>query len=310
MKIGIVGLGKIGKLRKNILEELGHEVASYDPNSELATYINIEFLIEDSDAICICTPNSFMFDIIKLCIKYNKHVFCEKPPGISYEEALKIHKLQLRKPHIKIKFGFNHRYLKNYIDIKNIIKDKNIYWIRGVYGKGTDEEYLKNWRVNKEYSGGGILIDQGIHMLDLISDIVGDIKIEHVMKDNLIYKNIDTEDNMFINMRSLSGIPISMHSSLTQWKHKFKLEISTDSGLYIIDGIKSSTKSYGDEKLISYTSWKNNFTRKSLQEYYEYNYYTLKDELEEFISGDIKIGTTKDAVRIMKLVRDIYEYKI
>lgn len=314
MNIGIIGLGKIGKIRFDILNNYSNvNVSFYDPsvgNYKDKISNSLEQLIDENEAFIVSSPNCYILDYIRKLVDKNKHIFCEKPPGISFNEALEIDGLQYHNPHLKIKFGFNHRYLKNFIALKEALKNEKIYWIRGVYGKGIEPYYFNTWRASKEQAGGGIFIDQGIHMLDLILDIVGELRIEHVMGDSF-NENLMSEDNMFVHMRSKTGIPISMHSTLSQWKHTFKLEVSTSTGIYSIDGIKSSTRSYGNEKLIKYVSYKDNFVKTNIQEFNSEDYYTMKDELEEFLSaisdGEVKIGTTKDAVRVMQLIKDIYD---
>ena len=99
------------------------------------------------------------------------HVFCEKPPARSTKELIEVKKHIENKPDIVLKYGFNHRYHYSVIEAKKLIDSGELgkmLWLRGVYGKAGGIDYHKNWRNYRKFSGGGILIDQGIHMLDLM----------------------------------------------------------------------------------------------------------------------------------------------
>ena len=135
---------------------------------------------------------------------------------------------------------------------KNIETRKlgKIIWFRGVYGKAGSIDFNKNWRNYKNFSGGGILIDQGIHMIDLIRYFAGE-NLECIHSHiSTSFWDIQSEDNAFLLLKSKSGIIASMHSSATQWKHKFLLEICFENGYINLDGILSPTRSYSPEKLI------------------------------------------------------------
>ena len=116
----------------------------------------------------ICTYIHVSSKIIIDCLKLNKKIFCEKPPAKSINEMNKIKKYL--KKNTKLMFGFNHRFHPAVIKAKNIIDNKkfgNVITVRGVYGKSGGINFRNSWRNSKKISGGGILFDQGIHMIDL-----------------------------------------------------------------------------------------------------------------------------------------------
>ena len=175
-------------------------------------------------------------------------------PSISFKEKQKYSLREVYKncKSIKLKYGFNHRYHESVEKASDIIKSKkfgDIVNIRGVYGKSKIVNIEKGWRSERKLAGGGILLDQGIHMLDMISLFVGNIVEIKSMISNSFW-NKDVEDNAFALLRSIDGKIISIHSSATQWQHKFLLEITLDKALIILSGILSGSKSYGKEKLI------------------------------------------------------------
>ena len=121
-----------------------------------------------------------------------------------------------------------------------------ILFLRGVYGKSGGEGFEKEWRNSKELCGGGILLDQGVHMLDLFRLFCGDfVEVKSMVSTH--FWNIDVEDNVFAILRDTEGRTAMLHSSSTQWKHRFNLEIYMSEGYLSVNGILSSTRSYGDE---------------------------------------------------------------
>ena len=125
-----------------------------------------------------------------------------------------------------------------------------LLWMRGVYGKAGSLDFKENWRSYKKYSGGGILMDQGIHMLDLFRYFSRDefkCIASHV---DTMYWDIESEDNAFVLLKSDSGIISSLHSTANQWRHKFLLEMTFENGYINLDGILSETGSYAPETLI------------------------------------------------------------
>ena len=178
IKIGIAGYGKIGQLRANILNERDDVIITgvFDPikpkRLKSGTFYESfdELLNSDLDAIFICGYNTVLAEYTAKSLNKGLHVFCEKPPAMKTEDLEKVFDA-LKSSGKVLKYGFNHRYHYSVMEAKKIIDSGRmgrLLWIRGVYGKAGSIDYDKNWRNYKKYSGGGILIDQGIHMLDLI----------------------------------------------------------------------------------------------------------------------------------------------
>ncbi len=189
-----------------------------------------------------------------------------------------------------------------------------LLWLRGVYGKAGGIQFENNWRSDKTKAGGGILLDQGIHMLDLLRYFVGDFS-EIKSMVNTSFWNIPVEDNAFALLRTPAGQIATIHSSSTQWKHKFSLEMSFEDGYINLEGILSSTRSYGDEILT--------FARKQFEDTAfafgkpreETIYFDQDDswriEVEEFFSAirdnePVKNGTVEDALKVMELIENVY----
>ena len=154
-------------------------------------------------------------------------------------------------PSVKLKYGFNHRYHDSISDAKKIIESKkfgSIINFRGVYGKSMIIPFTGEWRSKRSDAGGGILLDQGIHMLDMLLFFSSKFdKVYSFISNN--YWNHNVEDNAYIMMQDKKGRVAMLHSSATEWEHKFRLEITLEKALIELSGILSSSKSYGEEKL-------------------------------------------------------------
>jgi len=195
-----------------------------------------------------------------------------------------------------------------------MVMEGKILWMRGVYGKGGGSRYDQVWRNKKELSGGGILIDQGIHMVDLFRLFCGEF---HEVKSFIgqSYWPVEVEDNAFIMLRNQKKQVATLHSSATQWQYKFLLEICLEKGYIIISGILSSTMNYGTEtlKIARCVYDEEGYPLPNPEE--TINYYDQDNswmrELEEFVSCiqddiPIQVGSCQEAYKTMILIEDIY----
>lgn len=326
IKIGIAGFGKIGKLRAQILSERDdvNIVGVFDPIKPRKLkhgifYKSFDALLDtDLDAIFICGYNTVLAEYTAKALNKGVHVFCEKPPAMKIED-LGIVFDALKSSTKVLKYGFNHRYHYSVMEAKKIVdsgKMGRLLWMRGIYGKAGSIDYDKNWRNYKKYSGGGILIDQGIHMLDLMRYFSGEKfnKINSLI--TTAYWNIKVEDNAFVLMQSDNNVIASMHSSATQWRHKFLLEMCFEEGYLNLDGILSTTRSYAPEKLVighrefedvTFAMGKPKETIVCFE-----NDHSWSLEIDEFINaingkGQIKEGTFQDAHDTLSLVQKVYD---
>jgi len=325
LKAVVVGYGKMGKIRVSCIEEHSNMelVAICEVNGQIHN-LDVpvcrdykELLRYQPDVVFTCTPNLYLSDIVCFFLEKKVHVFCEKPPGRSKEDVERMLDVEKTNPCVKLKFGFNHRYHQAVLDAKSII-DKGrfgkILWMRGVYGKAGGSQYEKWWRNNKEISGGGILIDQGIHMVDLFRLFCGEFD-EISSFINRLFWPVEVEDNVFALLRNKNNQVAMLHSSATQWKHKFILDIYLEKGYVIISGILSSTGTYGTETLkIAKCVYDNEGyplpNPDEIINYYEDDR-SWEMEIDEFLSSiydnvPIKIGTCIEAYKTMELIEKIY----
>jgi predicted dehydrogenase len=289
------------------------------PQEGFKVYADYKSLLDERpDIVFICTFNRFIPEIAIEAINRGIHVFSEKPAGRSLADAEAIREASLSNKKVKVKFGFNHRYHEAVIEAKAIVGSGRlgeVMWMRGVYGKAGGIHYDKNWRNNRDLSGGGILIDQGIHMLDLFRYFSGEFDEVKSFTSRAFWKQVDVEDNAFALLRNKEGLTAMLHSSATQWRHKFLLEIYLTKGYLEIDGILSSTRSYGREtlKVASCLSGQGDYPIFNPQE--SLSYYdddkSWFEEVREFIEcilndSAVYSGNVDDVVRTMELVQRIY----
>ena len=255
--IGIIGFGSLGKKRAQNLGK-GNLLAVHDNDKSQVEkkyrklFKTLNEILEDNriNLVIIATTHKYLAELTIRAIKSGKHVLVEKPGGINSKEILKIQRYSLKYKKF-VKIGFNHRYHPSIVKAEKIYKKRiigKILYIRGNYGHGGRLGYDKEWRFNKKISGGGELIDQGIHLIDLSSLFIGRFyKIQHNLK-NYFWKS-KVEDNCFLTLENSKKQVAFLQASCTEWKNKFNFEIYGQYGKIEISGLG---RSYGIEKLILY----------------------------------------------------------
>ena len=206
----------------------------------------------DLDVVFVCTPNNLIPQVAVKALNSGRHVFCEKPPGRCLADIQSFCAAELANPGCRLLFGFNHRHHPGITDAKAIIDSGalgDILTLRGVYGKGGGYDYHTSWRNDPAIGGGGILLDQGIHMLDLFRLFVGEFS-EVIGMRGITAFDVPMEDNAFVLLRTPRGQMAQLHSSATSWRHIFRLEIGCEKGYAVISGLLSKTGSYGRETLV------------------------------------------------------------
>jgi len=333
LKVGIAGFGVVGQKRFNYIREneLLQTVSVSDIRFEdsdfrtvaekviaddgIETHRHFRHLLEDDlDVIFVSLPNNLAPEATIKGLQKGCHVFCEKPPGRTVEDIVEVMKVESQKPGLKLKYGFNHRYHGSVDKAKRIIDSGEfgeVLNFRGVYGKSSIVPFSGGWRCDRSISGGGILLDQGIHMLDMLRFFHGDFQEVHSYVSNE-YWNHNVEDNAFALFKDSSGVLASINSSATQWQHRFRLEIALREGSLELSGILSGSKSYGEEKL-KIIPRKINSIMGSLHEntisYLEdRSWKTEIDEFAKLIVQDkpVENGKSSDALEVMKMVYRIY----
>ena len=166
--VGIIGYGKMGRLREAAISRKDHIEVKYiyDPNAKDVHIDKQKHSPEavinshDIDVVFICTPNFKNFPLTVMALKAGKHVFCEKPPTFTSREMDEVRNIE-QVSGKKLMYGFNHRHHASIVQMKAMVDSKqygNILWMRGRYGKSVDASFYSTWRSKKKYAGGGIFV--------------------------------------------------------------------------------------------------------------------------------------------------------
>ena len=326
LRIGIAGYGVVGKRRRDFIQlrEDTKVVAVCDRTFEnegvfadgTKFFPRYEQLLnEELDALFVCISNDMAAEVTIAGLKKGLHVFCEKPPGRDLDDIARVIECEKQNPDLKLKYGFNHRYHESIKDALHMVETGEmgkVLNLRGVYGKCQIVTFGKDhdWRTSRELAGGGILLDQGIHMVDLIRLFSGDFEEIHSFISNEFW-NHNVEDNAYALMRTADGVVAMLHSSATQWRHRFNLEITLEKGMLILSGILSGSKSYGKETLtiVRRTGDDRGDPDETLKSYDHDS--SWEDEIDDFATTilenkKIVAGTSIEAFKTMQLVYAIY----
>jgi len=321
LKVGIAGYGVVGKKRKKILDNIPgiDVVAVSDKNpknrilSKKIKFFNDykKLFKENLDILFVSLPNKYAADATIQAIRNKINVFCEKPPARNINELKKVLKEFKKKNQLKLKYGFNHRYHDSIILTKKIIESRRygqLVNLKGLYGKSKIISFAGQWRSNKSIAGGGILLDQGIHLLDIMRFFCGEFKeIKSLVNNN--YWKYKVEDNAYVIMRSHKNVVAMVHSTATQWQHQFRIEITLEKALINLSGILSGSKTYGNERIEIQPKFLKNKNNKIIKFQKDFSW---EREIKEYIScvrNNKKIynGNIYDAIAVMKMIDTIYK---
>ncbi len=322
LRAGIVGYGYMGEIRRKNVDEnpdLGLE-AICDPHlppdrapAGVPFVRDVRELIDAVDVVFVCTPNAVTADVIVAALSAGRHVFSEKPPGRDLADVERIREAEARSGR-KLVFGFNHRHHPGIRDAKGLVDGGTLgrlLWVRGVYGKSGGEGFESSWRNDPALSGGGILLDQGIHMLDLFRYFCGEFAEVHGMLGDL-YWDIPVEDNTMMLLRSERGHLAELHSSATLWRHTFRLELGLSDGYLVVSGLLSKSGSYGRESLlIGRRPVRPGGSPREDVVYYDTDPswdIQVRHLVEHIRSGSpVADSNSRDALEVMKIIAAVYE---
>ncbi|MBO6518890.1 MAG: Gfo/Idh/MocA family oxidoreductase [Rhodospirillales bacterium] len=325
LKVGIAGYGVVGKRRRGVIDArddmttvavcdrtLGGSGTYEDGVRYFETYQDL--LGEELDVLFVAMSNDIAAEVTIAGLEAGLHVFCEKPPGRNVADIEAVVATHGNRPGQQLKYGFNHRYHDSVQDALAALASGefgDVIDMRGVYGKSQLITFDQtSWRTERALAGGGVLLDQGIHMVDLIRLFGGEFTDVKSFISNRVWGH-DVEDNAYALMQTDDGVVAMLHSSASQWRHRFRLEIGMTRGAITLSGILSGSKSYGAETL-TLTRRGDNDMGDPHEETKRYNNDpSWAQEVAEFADavlrgGEIRNGSAEDALRTMQLVYKIY----
>ena len=259
MKIAIFGAGLIGDRRGS--QKGNHEIVGiYDPVTERSEalaeklgapvfYSEEAALSSDADILILATTNHSLHPLAVKGLQRGKHLLLEKPGGIRVAELEEIHSLSLEK-RLGVKVGFNLRFHPGIRRAKQMLDEGalgELMFLRARYGHGGRLHMEREWRFQPEFSGGGELLDQGVHILDLIHWILGPLPLQSSFVTRSFWRS-EVDDNAVLTVADGRSWA-TFHVSCSEWKNTFSMEIYGKTGKLLLDGLGGS---YGAESLTFY----------------------------------------------------------
>ena len=321
--VGVIGCGLIGRKRLLNLPEDCRPVAVYDVVQEAAVaasaltadapYVagSTAEILNDPDIsiVVVATNHAGLAVTAHQVLQHGKHVLIEKPGSISAEALRPIVGLA-ESSGLCAHVGFNHRFHPSMLLARELIHSGTygeLLWVRGRYGHGGRIGYEKEWRADRRVSGGGELLDQGSHLIDLNRFFFGDA--------NLVYSRLTTsfwdmevEDNAFLVLEPMTGGTSWLHASWTEWKNTFSLEITLRTAKIDINGLGGS---YGPETLTLFEMQPEMGPPPSTVHTWDKTDDSWKLEFGDFlgaISGKPSIGATvQDAFATLSVIERAYQ---
>lgn len=260
--VAIIGCGMIGQKRAGALGS-AKLVACADVAIEKAQALaartraflatadyQMVFGRNDVDIVIVATPNYLLAPITQAALDAGKHVLVEKPAALNVRELDAVMATAQQSGRL-IRVGFNHRYHPALRKARELFETEalgELMFVRGRYGHGGRPGYENEWRANPKLSGGGELIDQGVHLIDLARWFLGDFSQVKGFAHTYFWQ-MPVEDNAFMLLKTPGKQTAFLHVSCTEWKNLFSFEIYGRNGKLHIEGLGGS---YGTERLTYY----------------------------------------------------------
>ena len=264
LRVGIVGCGLIGHKRAAALSPGDRLLGAYDPAFGRAEkLVNTcggracgglgELLSLEPDVVVVAATHDQLAPLSSQILAAGPHVLVEKPAGLG---TAQIRELQRAASDAKrrVKVGFNHRFHPALRDLAAEVHSGvhgELMHLRARYGHGGRIGYDREWRAQPARSGGGELIDQGMHLLDLTHWLAGPLPLHSALLRTHFWDTV-VEDNaaLILGERDARTAPWAMlHVTWTEWKNLFSLEVYCRRAKLQVEGL---VRSYGPQRLKLY----------------------------------------------------------
>ena len=262
LRVALIGCGLIGNKRLHLLPpgsvtvacdtqlDRAKKLAALSPGCLATDSVAEAVSRADVDVVMIATVNSALAPIALAAVRNGKHVLVEKPAAINVAELAEL-EAAAAVNRVLVRVGYNHRYHPAALKALEIFLSGAlgpIMFLRGRYGQGGRIGYEKEWRADPKLAGGGELIDQGVHLIDLAGIFLGEFTIVEGHATTYFW-NMPVDDNAFLSLRNAAGNTAWLHVSCSEWKNLFSLEIYGRDAKLHWEGLGGS---YGLERLTYY----------------------------------------------------------
>jgi predicted dehydrogenase len=321
LKVAIVGCGLIGRKRARAMPG-GQLVACADAilarASELSAIVPGARAFDDwhkmltqapCDVVVVATPNNLLAEITAAAVERGCHVLVEKP-GARFAGEIEPIDALARARGIRVRIGFNHRYHRALRKAQELLRSGalgELMFLRARYGHGGRIGYNREWRANPKLSGGGELIDQGAHLVDLARWFLGEF-VEVQGFAHTFYWDMPVDDNAFMILRTADDKTAFLHASCTEWKNTFSFEIYGRDGKIDITGLGGS---YGTERIAFHRMLPEMGPPETTIWEYPMEDDSWAIEFANFVE-DIRVNRStepgvRDAVAVLRIIEQVYK---
>jgi predicted dehydrogenase len=321
LRVGIIGAGLQGRRRARAVIDAGGAKITMVADSNRQAALDLaaatgavfttaweEVIAADVDAVLVCTPPHLHAPVTVAAAGAGKHVLCEKPLATSYAEGRRMVEAA-QAGGIVLKCGFNLRHHPGIRQARAWVdggETGEVVFLRLRYGIGGRSGYEREWRTRAEIAGGGQLMDQGMHALDLCRYFLGEFTTVKGVTATGFWPVSPIEDNAFGLLKTEKGQVASLHVSWTQWKNLFSLEVYGKEGYVTVEGLGGS---YGGERAVL---GRRDFSRPFTETVIEFRGAdrSWRDEWQEFCAaveeGREPSGSGRDGLEALKLAAMLY----
>src|SRR5580765_1671144 len=222
LRVGLIGLGRLGRVYARDLARLIPETqltAVADTMPDVASRVAAEFgvprsyvdpfaLLDDPsvDAVVVVTPTHTHSEVVVAALDRGKPTFCEKPPALNLGEALAMQSAAARTG-VPLQIGFMRRFDAGYAAAKRQIEDGAIGKVV-VFKSSSRDPFPPSVEYANPRSSGGLIVDMGIHDVDLARWFMGEVRTAHAIGGTLAYPELGAVgdiDNAVVTLQFEDG---------------------------------------------------------------------------------------------------------
>ena len=333
MNIFFIGMGYMGSERlkamvnlkkKNKINILGFydtKIKSIKVHKKIyksVPILNKYFFKNNKIDLCVISvPHNLAYIYSKICLKNSKKItlLIEKPLGINLKETKKI--INLKNKNQKIFVGLNYRFFDGISKMLEDIKFKKFGKINSLlinFGHGHNPSMKKSWKLNKKFAGGGVIIDPGIHILNLLQLFCTKIKIKYLKKIKGFWKT-GIEEEVLITMSSKEIPIINISISILRWRSTFEINGNGIKGYWRVNG---RDRSYGHQTYYTGKRWGWLSGKKQINTEKKYSQKKTKNVFQDELNSIIQVlqnrktkispCTDAESLKTMLLIKKLYEH--